>query len=64
MAGVLRARRGSSGEGPRIRSYDLINPGSQPVTLLPGAAFFHRPGSFAMMRGGHLDICVLGAYQV
>jgi 3-oxoadipate CoA-transferase beta subunit len=44
--------------------FDLINAGKQPVTLLSGGSYFHHNDAFAMMRGGHLDICVLGAFQV
>lgn len=63
---ILQSENGVIGMGPAKgeEDEDLINAGKQPVTLKPGGAFFHHADSFAMMRGGHLDFCVLGAFQV
>ena len=65
---ILQSENGILGMGPAPapgeEDFDLINAGKQPVTMLAGGSYFHHADSFAMMRGGHLDICVLGAFQV
>jgi 3-oxoadipate CoA-transferase, beta subunit len=65
---IYHSENGILGMGPAPapgeEDYELINAGKQPVTLLPGGAFFHHTDAFMMMRGGHIDLTVLGAFQV
>ncbi len=65
---VFQSENGILGMGPRPEpgeeDEELVNAGKKLVTLLPGGSFFHHADSFAMIRGGHIDICVLGAFQV
>ncbi|EPQ1333484.1 3-oxoacid CoA-transferase subunit B [Serratia ureilytica] len=65
---ILHSENGLLGMGaspaPGEEDPELINAGKELVTLLPGGSYFHHADSFTMMRGGHLDICVMGAYQV
>ncbi len=65
---IFHSENGILGMGPAPapghEDYDIINAGKKPVTLVPGGAYFHHTDSFAMIRGGHIDICVLGAFQV
>lgn len=65
---LIHTENGMIGVGPLAppgeEDWNLINAGKQPVTALPGAAYFHQADSFAMIRGGHIDVSILGAYQV
>ena len=65
---IYQTENGLLGMGPNPEAGqedpDLINAGKKPVTAIPGAAFFHHADSFVMIRGGHIDICVLGAMQI
>jgi len=65
---IMHSENGLLGMGPApapgAEDPDLINAGKQPVSVLPGGAFFHHADSFAMIRGGHIDVSILGAYEV
>ncbi len=65
---ILQSENGLLGMGGAAsdneKDLELVNAGKKPIVMLPGGAFFHHADSFAMIRGGHLDVCVLGGYQV
>jgi 3-oxoadipate CoA-transferase, beta subunit len=65
---VFQSENGFLGMGPAAKDneidWEIINAGKKPVTAVPGASIFHHADSFAMIRGGHLDVCVLGGFQV
>jgi len=65
---ILQSENGLLGMGgvasDNERDLELVNAGKKPIVMLPGGAFFHHADSFAMIRGGHLDVCVLGGFQV
>ncbi len=65
---VFHSENGLLGMGPAppegAEDWELINAGKSPVTLLTGGSYFHHTDSFVMVRGGHIDLCVMGAYQV
>jgi 3-oxoadipate CoA-transferase beta subunit len=65
---IIHTENGLLGVGPSPEpgkeDYELINAGKKPITAIKGAAYFHHADSFAMIRGGHLDYTILGAYQV
>jgi 3-oxoadipate CoA-transferase beta subunit len=65
---IIHSENGILGLGPKpapgAEDEDLIDAGKAPATILPGGSYFHHADSFGMIRGGHIDICVLGAFQV